>query len=364
LDINLSPGSKRSDLGGDNLPILENLLITLQGKVDCVCIDPPYFGLRNKLSYADGVGHKSGSVSRYQAFHTFMKPRLALLKELLADDGCIWVFIDDAMLFDLRQVMNEVFGRHNFLWHVVWRKRAVGPYGIRGISRDHDFIVCYSRKPKRWAPLNIKTKSSKQKLKDDGDPRGPFYGEGLWSPKRNHIARKYVYALRQKGYFLEPPAGYAWSHPKDKVEALANDNRLYFSRSLRPHYKRFLSEQRPSAVSSLWVDQNAPFNNTAQELVFLNGAASFVFPKPLKTIERILKISTRPNSLILDCFAGTGTVGHAVLNLNREDKGHRQFILIEERPEHVEIIKKRLEFAGAKVKQDFQMLLGNKDKEL
>jgi len=336
---------------GDNLAALKALLPQYEGKVKCIYIDPPYNTGNESWVYNDNVkdpriikwlgevvGKEGEDLCRHDKWLCMMYPRLQLLKRLLAEDGSIWISIDDNEVASLRHIMDEIFGQRNFITTVIWQKVYSPKNTARHFSEDHDFIMVYARNAETWRPNPMPRTASQDKAykNPDKDPRGPwkpgdlsarnFYGEGTYS------------IACPSGRVIEgPPKGMYWRVSKNKFNELDLDKRIWWGKDGNnvPAIKRFLSEVKQGVVpQTLWTYQEVGHTQDAKKelLAVLNFETSldvFVTPKPTKLIDRILHIAADENSLILDSFAGSGTTAHAVLNLNKRDGGNRRFILIE-----------------------------------
>ncbi|MBU0674098.1 MAG: site-specific DNA-methyltransferase [Proteobacteria bacterium] len=347
-------GEAESDnkiIHGDNLEALKALLPQYEGRVNCIYIDPPYNTGNESWVYNDNVkdprivkwlgevvGKEGEDLCRHDKWLCMMYPRLQLLKRLLADDGTIWISIDDNEVANLRLVMDEIFGQRNFIANVIWQKVFSPKNTAKHFSEDHDFIMIYARNAETWRPNPMpRTTSQDGAYKNpDNDPRGPwtsgdlsarnFYGEGTYS------------ITCPSGRIIEnPPSGRYWAISKQKFEELDRNNRIWWgkNRGNMPRLKRFLTDVKQGVVpQTLWSYKDAGHTQDAKKellavLDFETSADVFVSPKPTKLIDRILHIATDKNSLILDSFAGSGTTAQAVLNLNKKDNGNRKFILIE-----------------------------------
>ncbi len=336
---------------GDNLEALKALLPQYEGRVKCIYIDPPYNTGNESWVYNDNVkdprivkwlgevvGKEGEDLCRHDKWLCMMYPRLQLLKRLLADDGVIFISIDDNEQAHLRAVMNEIFGQRNFITTVIWQKVYSPKNTAKFFSEDHDFIMVFSKNVSTWQPHPMpRTESQNKAYKNpDNDSRGVwkpgdlsarnFYGEGTYSitcPSGRQIKH--------------PPKGNYWRVSKEKFEQLDCDNRIWWGKQGNnvPAIKRFLSEVKQGVVpQTLWKYKDVGHTQDAKKelleiLDFETSADVFITPKPTKLIDRILHIATNKDSIILDSFAGSGTTAHAVLNLNKKDGGNRKFILIE-----------------------------------
>ena len=333
---------------GDNLAALKALLPTYHGKVKCIYIDPPYNTGNEGWAYNDRVNSPMmrdwfgkvvdrDDLTRHDKWCCMMLPRLKLLRELMRDDGAIFVSIDDNEVHRLRDLMDEVFGEDNFVATVVWQKVYAPKSSARHFSEDHDYLVVYARNSEKWVPNPLPRTESQDAIykNPDNDPRG------LWRPN-NLAARNYyskgVYPIRcPGGRVIEgPPRGSYWRVSEDRLKDLDEDGRIWWGEDGNnvPAPKIFLSEVKQGRVpQTLWSYRDVGHTqDSKREIVsILDDTSSDVFitPKPSSLIRQILRIATDKDSIILDSFAGSGTTAQAVLALNREDGGNRRFVLVE-----------------------------------
>lgn len=337
---------------GDNLKALKALLPTYTGKVKCIYIDPPYNTGNERWVYNDNVNSPMmqewlGKVvdredlTRHDKWLCMMMPRLKLLRELLSEDGVIFVSIDDNEQHRLRLLMDEIFGEENFIANIIWQKKFSPQNDAKYFSDNHDFIVCYAKnkiegQQKAGWKINLlpRTEDMAERYKNyDNDSRG-IWTSGDVSVKT--YSKEYDYPITTpSGKEVKPPRGACWRFSKEKFQELVNDNRIWFGEKGDnvPRIKRFLSEVQSGLVPiTIWLHQDVGHNQQArQELkeVFSDVDFPFETPKPVSLIKRIIQLSTDKNSFILDSFAGSGTTAHAVLDLNKEDGGNRKFVLVE-----------------------------------
>ncbi len=345
------PDSGNLLIEGDNLEALKALLPYYIGEVKCIYIDPPYNTGNENWAYNDNVnspeiskwlgqtvGKEAEDLSRHDKWLCMMYPRLRLLHRFLKEDGAIFVSIDDNEVNHLRDILDEIFGRRNFITTVIWQKVYSPKNSARHFSEDHDYIVVYAKNADIWRP-NLISRSAKQDKaykNPDSDPRG------LW--KTSDLSARNPYSLGTysitcpSGRVIDaPPKGAYWRYSKDKFEELDKDNRIWWGKSgdSIPQIKRFLSEVKQGIVpQTLWKYEDVGHTQEAkQELVstveFADSASVFITPKPIRLLKRILEVASDEDSIIMDSFAGSGTTGVASLVMNAETKSRRKFILIE-----------------------------------
>ncbi len=326
---------------GDNLVALKALLPRYAERVKCVYIDPPYNTGNEKWAYNDNVNSPQiqtwlkvvvdrEDLERHDKWLCMMWPRLHAIRDLLADDGVIFVSIDDNEIAHLRMLMDEIFGEENFVANIVWNHRKSSQNDI-DFSLSHNYIVCYARM--RSSFLFNPTAVEEGKFSNpDNDPRGPWVADPMDAP---HVRENLTYEIvnPRTGATHWPPAGRHWRFSKDRFEAALSDNRIIFGSSghARPQYKRFLSEARDKGTNifTIWSDVGTATDGTKELQSLFQPGQTFQTPKPTDLIKRIVQISVGPDDLVLDSFAGSGTTAHAVLALNKEDGGNRRFILVE-----------------------------------
>ena len=329
---------------GDNLEALKALLPEYEGRVRCIYIDPPYNTGNESWVYNDNVtapqivkwlgqvvGKDGEDLCRHDKWLCMMYPRLQLPRRLLADDGSIWISIDDNEQAHLRAMMNEIFGVNNFVANVVWQKRT-SPDARIHLGPAHDYILVYKKTNNpAFSRLNLSEEQAKNFKNPDNDSRGPwasadFTAQG-WRPNQ-------MYKLKTPaGIEYEPPAGRCWVNIESEFLRLVGENRIWFGKDgkARPRVKNFLSEVEGFSTWTWWTNIEAGHNQEAKKEFnsIVSSGDTFDTPKPTRLIQRILEIATSKDSIILDSFAGSGTTGQAVLNLNCHDGGNRRFILIE-----------------------------------
>ena len=263
-----------------------------------------------------------------------MYPRLKLLHQFLDDDGVILISIDDDEAGHLRLLLDEIFGRWNFIANVVWQKRYVSNVTAKYLSDMHDHIFVYGREAQK-VTVNLVPRTEEQK-KDyknhDDDPRGPWRAQDL-SASKPYKAGQFTITGPQGDVFDPPPNRY-WRMNREQYDQWLADDRITFGKSGkgRPMLKRFLTEAQQGLTPNTWWSHDFAGHNkeaTLEVKKLFGGNAPFDTPKPVKLLTRVMQIFSDPDSLILDSFAGSGTTGQAVLELNREDGGRRRCILVE-----------------------------------
>lgn len=347
-DSDLSAGDADSGnllVQGDNLEALKALLPYYAGKVKCIYIDPPYNTGNENWVYNDNVnsseikqwlgkvvGKEAEDLSRHDKWLCMMYPRLRLLREFLREDGAIFISIDDNENHHLRNLMDEVFGHNRFIANIMWQKRT-SRENRSAIGDSHDFILVYAKKNiETWkAVRNLLPPNDKGFSNPDNDPRGPwrsipFSAQGFRKEQMYEI-------VTPTAKTLLPPDGRCWGATRPKFDQFLADNRVYFPNggNGRPRIKQFQGEEKGLVPNTVWLAEEVSDNERGKKEVIeiLGGDEIFDTPKPTGLLNRILQISTDPGDLIMDSFAGSGTTGHAVLDLNKQNGGNRQFILVE-----------------------------------
>jgi len=299
---------------GDNLLALKALEQEFTGRVKCVFIDPPYNTGSAFTHYDDGVEHS--------IWLSLMRDRLEIIRRLLAEDGSLWITIDDNECHYLKVLCDEVFGRGNFVATIAWQKVYTSKNSAKHFSVMHDYILVYTKNKERW-DLNQLQRSDKQDKaykNPDNDPRGPWKSTPLHA--RNYYSQGSYEVTSPTGNVFTPPPGRYWAISKESFIALCNDGRVWWGKdgSGTPNKKSFLSEVKQGvSPSTMWFYDEAGHNAEAKNEI--NALALnedvFITPKPEKLISRILTIATNPGDLILDSFAGSGTTGAVAHKMGR-----------------------------------------------
>jgi adenine-specific DNA-methyltransferase len=304
---------------GNNLLALYSLKKQFAGKVKLIYIDPPYNTGNDSFGYNNHFNHSS--------WLAFMKNRLEVAKELLRNDGSIWINIDDTEAHYLKVLCDEVFGRDNFMANVVWQKKYSPQNDAKYFSDNHDHILVFS-KDKTKVSLNLIERSDKAIARyknPDNDPRGPWKPITLHAKSGNNTTFKYKF---KGGYVWRPPSGTFPRFSKETIERLEKENKIWFGKSgnSAPSVKNFLSEIREGVVPlTVWTYQEVGHNHEAkEETKKIFGENLFASPKPERLIQRIFEIGSNEDDIVLDFFAGSGTTGAVAM------KTRRQFILCEQ----------------------------------
>ena len=330
---------------GDNLHALKALLPRYATRIKCIYIDPPYNTGNEGWVYNDNVNSPlmqqwltentpvdNEDLERHDKWLCMMWPRLHLLKELLSDEGVIFVSIDDNEVHHLRMLMDEIFGEKNFF--AVLTRRAM--HTVRNSSKDFnhnaDYTLVYA-KDKSWFGedksryIRYITDKSAKYPHDDNDGRGKYKLDPLSA--RNYY-EPYTFTF-ENGAVWSPPSGRYPSYSQDTLRYMEREGRIDFSGN-EPRAKRYLSEVQEGQPPDVFLSpENVGFNKegtTELRNIFGEGGV-FAQPKPVKFIKFLLELLRSKEAIILDSFAGSGTTAHAVLSLNKEDGGNRKFILIE-----------------------------------
>ncbi len=342
---------------GDNLEALKLLQKAYYGKVKMIYIDPPYNtgkefiypdnyseNLDTYLRYTgqvDAEGRKFSSNTEAEGrFHSkwlnMMLPRLYLARNLLRDDGVIFISIDDHEVKNLRELCDEVFGEESFVSTIVWEKRYSPQNAVKWFSDSHDFLLVYAKNKLNWYPklLNRSEAMNNRYRNLDDDPRG------VWKPadataQGGHGTESQFYVLTApNGKKHALPNGRCWVYTEPVFQKMVEDNRVWFGADGNnvPAIKRFLSEvKQGTACQTIWKYSDVGHNQEGKKEVNSLFPESSVFdtPKPVRLLNRILHVSTEPDSIILDFFSGSCTTAHAVLELNKQDGGNRKFIMVQ-----------------------------------
>ena len=330
---------------GDNYHALTCLNYTHNEAVDVIYIDPPYntgndgFRYKDKRTFKkhpNGEEVPKNHPLRHSFWLSFMAKRLELAKNLLRDTGVIFISIDDNEVAQLKLLCDGIFGEENFVATIIWEKKHTRSNDAKFFSDNHDFILIYA-KSKSFFNLNLLERSEAQYKgykNPDNDERG------IWASQPIQVktpSDAYIYEIvTPVGKSFWPPKGRSWQFSLKRYNELVEDNRIWFGEDGQnvPRIKKFLSDVQDGITPlTIWYRNEVGDNQSAKEeikTIFNDSVVTFSTPKPVKLVNRILELSTNRDtpSVILDFFAGSGTTAQAVMELNKEDGGNRQCILI------------------------------------
>ena len=345
-------------LQGDNLHALKALLPIYAGKVDCVFIDPPYNTGHEGWAYSDNVNApmikewlESNPIGiddglRHDKWCAMMWPRLRLLWELLSETGSIWITISDIEVHRMRNIMDEIFGKTNFIASIAWQKKQSPQSDAINISDMHDYVVVYAKHAKEdkkdasgWQRrlIAMSDGQSANYGNQDQDERGPWTDSDYTCNKTADERPNLFYPIinPNNGEEVWPSRTRVWAFEEKTHKQNEKDKLIWWppTRS-KPRIKTFLKEgEETGSVPGTWWSRSLVGDNqeSKRELIDIFGHVPFNFqtPKPTRLIKKILEVATAKDSLILDSFSGSGTTAQAVLEANKADGGQRRFILIE-----------------------------------
>jgi adenine-specific DNA-methyltransferase len=346
---------------GDNLDALKLLQETYLGKVKLIYIDPPYNTGRDFIysddfsedtdTYLQRSNQVEDSGARLVAntdangrFHsdwaTMLLPRLKLARNLLREDGVIFVSIDDNEVANLRKLMDQTFGEQNFVAQIIWQKVYAPKNTAEWFSEDHDYIIVYARSKSDWRPEKLaRTADMEARYKNpDIDPRGPWKAENM-SARNRYDAGVYPVVCPSGRVIDGPPTGRYWAIDEVKFKALDADKRIWWGAGgdNAPAVKRFLSEVASGRTpQTLWLYDEVGHTQDAKKTLlkyvpFQHTENVLNSVKPVELLQRILQLAGKANEdcLVLDFFSGSAATAHAVLKQNLEDGGNRRFIAVQ-----------------------------------
>lgn len=377
---------------GDNLEVLKLLQNSYFNKVKMIYIDPPY-NTGNDFIYIDDFAQNIDEYEEAKGsfdeegnrlfkntdtngrFHSdwcsMIYPRLVLARNLLANDGVIFISIDDNEQENLKKICDEVFGEKNFIAQIIW-ERAYAPVNLKKhFSENHDYIICYAKDIDKAIcnGLPRASEANDRYSNPDNDPRGIWKSSDL---SVGPIVQEKVYEIiTPSGRKVLPPNGRCWSLDKNKFEEYIKDNRIWFGKDGNnvPSIKRFLSEVKQSVTPmTIWKYSEVGHSQDAKQKLkkLFDGKSFFDYPKSVELIKRCIQLYSNESSIILDFFSGSATTAHAVMQLNAEDGGKRKFIMVQ-LPEETdekseafkagyknicEIGKERIRRAGEQIKEE------------
>ena len=340
-------GSENMIIHGDKLDALKALLPRYEGRVKCIYIDPPYNTGNEGWVYNDNVndpkirkwlgevvGKEGEDLTRHDKWLCMMYPRLKLLQKLLAEDGVVFISIDDREQVSLRMICNEIFGEHNFLAQFIWQKRT-SPDMRKLVSTAHEYICAYSKNIAFLTSAINKVALSEEDAANyknpDNDPRGPWASSDFTA--QGYRPNQMYEIVTSGGARYTPPEGRCWKNIESEFIKQRDDGRIWFGADGMgiPRRKTYLSEREGKNVWTWWDNKSVGHTQEATKEIskIFSTPTAFDYPKPVRLVQRIIQIATSKDSVILDSFAGSGTTAHAVLNMNKADGGHRKFILVE-----------------------------------
>lgn len=344
--------SKNLFFTGDNLEVLRHLQQNYANSVDFIYIDPPYNTGSDGFVYPDNFEYSDDQLkdmfalnedelkrlksiqgkATHSAWLTFMYPRLYLAKKVLKDTGVIFISIDDNEQANLKLLMDDVFGEVSFVAEVIW-ERAYAPVNLKKhFSESHDYLIVYGKNVPQLVSNGLPrtTEANNRYLNLDNDPRGVWQSDNF---SVGPAVQSNIYEITTpSGRVTSPPSGYSWRLSQERFDEFKADNRIWFGSDGNgvPRIKRFLSEVRNTLVPmTIWKYQDVGHSQSAsQDLKKLfNGEAYFTYPKPIGLLRRILQLYSQKDSVVFDFFAGSSTTADAVMQLNAEDGGNRQYIM-------------------------------------
>ncbi len=324
---------------GNNLSALKSLIPIFKEKIKLICIDPPYNTGGNKFDYNDNRGHT--------AWIIFMEERLVVARKLLTDEGIIYIHCDDRENAYLKVLCDKIFGRKHFITNLIWRKKAGGANDSNDIAVEHEYILAY-RKNKNGIykiPLDVKTIASYRYEDEKLKTHGKYKIKDLNDPSLSDSSGLHYDIICPDGSILQANE-HQWKCNKKTFEKRLNDNRIVFKKvknRWKVYYKIYLNEQRGKLsyddegkliprgrnLSSILYNVALNKDGTTDIKKLFDGEKPFSYPKPVKLLKTLIQSASCPGDIVLDFFAGSGTTGQAVLELNQQ-YNRRQFILIEQ----------------------------------
>lgn len=390
-----TPGGFDSEnlyIEGDNLEVLKLLQETYLGKVKMIYIDPPYNTgndfvyeddfAQNTQEYMENSGQFDEEGNRLVVntesngrFHTdwlnLIYPRLRLAKNLLDENGIIFISIDDHEQHNMRKICDEVFGSENFVGQFIWQRRT-SPDMRKLVSTAHDYIVAYAKNTDNLTTtinkVRLTEKDAQNYSNPDNDPRGPWASSDFTA--QGYRPNQMYEIVTPGGARYTPPKGRCWKNVESEFLKQVEEGRMWFGKDGMgiPRRKTYLSEREGKNVWTWWPNSEVGHSQEATQEVksLFDGHAYFDYPKPIRLLMKLVQIGSHEDSIVLDFFSGSATTAHAVMKLNAEDGGNRKFIMVqipEETDEKgeaykagykniCEIGKERIRRAGKKIKED------------
>lgn len=386
---------------GDNLEVLKILQKSYSDKVKLIYVDPPYntgkdFVYKDNFedsldNYLEQTGQVDSEGNNFSVnpetngrYHTdwlnMMYPRLKLARNLLTEDGVIFISVDDAEQANLKKIADEIFGEKNFLAQVIW-ERAYSPVNLKkNFSESHDYILVYGKNASIIESNGLKRSddANDRYSNPDNDPRGDWKSSDL---SVGPAIEKNIYEIvTPSGRKTTPPSGYSWRLSRERFDEYVSDNRIWFGPNgdAVPSIKRFLSEVKQTIVPmTIWKYEDVGHSQSASQYLkrLFDDKAYFSYPKPVPLIQRIVELYSNPDSIVLDFFSGSATTAEAVMRMNVEDGGNRRFIMVQ-LPEQLsekdvsfkdgyktipEIAEERISRAGDKIVEENPLLADKLD---
>jgi adenine-specific DNA-methyltransferase len=317
---------------GDNYHTLSVLNYTHHRKIDVVYIDPPYNTGNNDFIYNDRFVDKEDAY-RHSKWLSFMSKRLRLVRNLLKKDGIFFTTIDDNEYAQLKLLCDEIFGETNYISTIIWQKVYSPKNQSKRISVDHEYVLAYAKNIE-FADFNLLPRTEKMNKyykNPDNDHRGPWASGDLVANEERKNGHYII--TGPKGDEFDAPSGKHWAYSEENMKKLFNDNRLWFGKNETafPRIKQFLSEvQQGKKPSTIFLHDEAGHSDEGKKELksfFEQSENLFSTPKPTRLIKQLLRLCMHKDATVVDFMAGSGTTGHAVLSLNKEDGGNRRFIL-------------------------------------
>lgn len=300
---------------GDNLLALKALEAEYAGKVKCIFIDPPYNTGSAFSHYDDGLEHS--------IWLSLMRDRLLILHQLLAEDGSIWITIDDNEAHYLKVLCDEVFGRRNFVSNAIWQKKYTVANDAKWLADNHDHVLVYARNKEVWRPYRLprSEEMDKRYSNPDNHPKGPWKATPIYAKRKGSEKEQAFTFTFKNGYVWSPPEGTSPRFPAATLRAMDDNDEIWFGvkGDATPSRKTFLSELKVSGTPAptVWLHGDVGHNHEATEEVKRIGVGAFSTPKPERLLYRILKLATVAGDIVLDSFAGSGTTGAVAHKMKR-----------------------------------------------
>ena len=308
------PETENMLIHGDNLLALKALESKYAGQVKCIYIDPPYNTGSAFEHYDDNLEHST--------WLSLIKPRLEILRNLLSDDGSIWISIDDDEGHYLKVLCDEVFGRNNYINTVIWEKKYSPQNDAKWLSDNHDFILVYAKTKEIWRP-NLLPRSAEMNSRyknPDNDLRGVWISDNL-SVRTYTEANDYPITT-PSGRIVNPPSGACWRFSKEKLKEMISENRIWFGKdgNIVPRIKRFLTDVKQGMTAlTIWKYTEVGHTQDAKrEVKAFNSESVFATPKPERLIERVLTLGSNEGDLVVDSFLGSGTTAAVAHKMGRK----------------------------------------------